>query len=194
MILGLMLVGFLSAFALGPASFNIIRSVLKKRTWPWNSILGFLLGDCFYIVVALLLLQSPLLQQENVKITLTLLTAGILGLYSCKMLLLSPEVTHSQMSQNSEPASFWSSFFLTLGNVHLVLIYAGLFAHWGQQDMSFLLWGVGAYLLTFVISFFGLLALLRFFQTSLKSFLRHIEILAACGFLTFSVYLSLEIL
>ena len=54
-------VGFLSAFALGPASFNIIRNLITKKNWPWPSILGFLLGDLFYIGLALWALQSPVL-------------------------------------------------------------------------------------------------------------------------------------
>ncbi|WP_413944753.1 LysE family transporter [Bdellovibrio sp. HCB-162] len=195
MILWLMLVGFLSAFALGPASFNIIRSLINKRTWPWDSIAGFLLGDIFYITLALLLLQSPLLQLTWLKTLLTGLTVASLVLYSGKILFPSlkdkdQEVKPSQQQQQG----FKSSLLLTLSNFHLVFIYAGLFVNISHSRHFSLFAGVMAYFMAFLVTFFALLWALRSLQSSLKNVLRRIEMVAAFGFLTFSVYLSLEIL
>lgn len=187
MILWMISVGFLSAFALGPASFSIIRSLVSRRTWPWSSIAGFLLGDLIYIVLALVLLQSPWLHQEWLKTLLTGLTALVLSAYSLKVLT------------SKEPATleiphmgFKKSLALTLSNFHLVLIYAGLFVH--LRDAKSLWLGAGVYLGTFTLSFLALLWGLKRLQGPIKKFLRKIEIVAACGFFCFSVYLSMEIL
>lgn len=184
-------VGFLSAFALGPASFSIIRSLVSRRQWPWSSIAGFLVGDLIYIVLAMALLQSPLLHEIWLKNLLTALTAGVLLLYSVKVLTSK---TNPQQSLEVPAQGFSKSLLLTLSNFHLVLIYAGLFVQLAGQKTAALWMGVGVYVLTFVFSFLGLLWGLKQLHGPLKKLLRKIEIVAACGFLGFSIYLSLEIL
>lgn len=193
MIPWLVFVGFLSAFALGPASFNIIRSLISKRSWPWSSIAGFLLGDLLYITLTLLLLQSPVLQHPGLKIFLTGLTVACLVLYSGKILFPSLKDKDQEVVplQNQ---GFKNSFLLTISNFHLVLIYAGLFVNLNHENPVSLLLGVFVYFAAFLVTFLALLWGLRFLQDSLKKALRKIEVIAAFGFLTFSVYLSLEIL
>ncbi len=189
MILWMTSIGCLSAFALGPASFSIIRSLLNRRDWPWASIAGFLVGDIIYISLAVVFLSSPWLQHSGLRFALTMLTAGILSLYSVKVLLSrpTPQLAH-KTSQG-----FIRSLLLTLSNCHLVLIYVGLFMNLTSSQSP--LWlGVLVYLSAFVASFLGLLWVLRHFQGALKTFLRKIEIITACGFLVFSLYLSLETL
>lgn len=190
MILWMITVGFLSAFALGPASFSIIRSLVSRRQWPWSSIAGFLVGDLTYIVLAMALLQSPLFHEVWLKNLLTALTAGVLLLYSVKVLLSKP----NPQSLEVPAQGFSKSLLLTLSNFHLVLIYAGLFVQLTGQKTAALWMGVGVYILTFILSFLGLLWGLKQLHGPLKKFLRKIEIVAACGFLGFSIYLSLEIL
>lgn len=182
-------VGFLSAFALGPASFSIIRSLISRREWPWGSIAGFLLGDVFYILMALLLLQSPLFHEAWLKNILTGLTAVTLLLYSAKVFLSKSNPQNLEFPDQG----FTKSLLLTLSNFHLVFIYAGLFVHLTAQK-NILLIGVSAYLGAFALSFLALLWTLQRLHGPLKFFLRKIEILAACGFLGFSIYISMGIL
>lgn len=193
MIFWLIFVGFLSAFALGPASFNIIRSLITQKTWPWASIAGFLLGDLIYIGLAIALLRSPLLQEPWLKTLLTVLTVFCLVIYSGKILL--PKRASSDLVKEplSNP-SFKQSLLLTLTNFHLVFIYAGLFANLSITANSLLYWGVIAYFTAFILTFLGMLYGLQIFQESLRNLLRRLEVIAACGFLTFSLYISLEIL
>lgn len=191
MILGLMGVGFLSAFAVGPASFNIIRTLIAKRTWPWSSIGGFLLGDLIYILLALLLIQSPLLQELWLKSLLTILTVICLVLYSGKVLLTTKPAENEATVLIQ---GFRKNLLLTLSNFHLLFIYAGLFVGFSGDTSDPLWMGVLVYILTFLLSFFIMLFALLFFQKSLKTTLRKIEVLAAFGFITFSVYLSLGML
>ncbi len=193
MIFWLIFVGFLSAFALGPASFNIIRSLITQKTWPWASIAGFLLGDLIYIGLAIALLRSPLLQEPWLKTLLTVLTVFCLVIYSGKILL--PKRASSDLVKEplSNP-SFKQSLLLTLTNFHLVFIYAGLFANLSITANSLLYWGVIAYFTAFILTFLGMLYGLQIFQKSLRNLLRRFEVIAACGFLTFSLYISLEIL
>lgn len=189
MILWMTSVGCLSAFALGPASFSIIRSLLNRRQWPWASIAGFLVGDVIYIALAVALLHSPWLNLPWLKTGLTALTAAALSLYSVKVLWTRPGLAEEQAASQG----FLRSLMLTLSNFHLVLIYAGLFINLTNSQSP--LWlGVLVYLSAFVASFLGLLWGLRRLQGPLKTFLRKIEVVAACGFLGFSLYLSLEIL
>ncbi|AFY01647.1 hypothetical protein [Bdellovibrio bacteriovorus] len=188
MILWMISVGFLSAFALGPASFSIIRSLVSRRTWPWSSIAGFLLGDVTYILLAMALLKSPLFHQEWLKITLTGMTALVLSAYSLKVLLSKEQPATIEIPHQG----FTKSLALTLSNFHLVLIYAGLFVH--LRDAKSLWLGVLVYLLTFVVSFLALLWGLKRLHGPIKQFLRKIEIVAACGFFCFSIYLSVGIL
>lgn len=193
MIFWLIFVGFLSAFALGPASFNIIRSLITQKTWPWASIAGFLLGDLIYIGLAIALLRSPLLQEPWLKTLLTVLTVFCLVIYSGKILL--PKRASSDLVKEplSNP-SLKQSLLLTLTNFHLVFIYAGLFANLSITANSLLYWGVIAYFTAFILTFLGMLYGLQIFQESLRNLLRRLEVIAACGFLTFSLYISLEIL
>ncbi|MBV2168066.1 MAG: LysE family transporter [Bdellovibrio sp.] len=193
MILGLLLVGGLSAFALGPASFNIIRTLISKRTWPWASIAGFLAGDLVYIGLALILLQSALLQMPWLRISLTSLTVLCLMIYSIRILLPKQKLPETFLESFSSP-SFKKSFLLTLANFHLVFIYAGLFANLGADGKIAIYSGALAYFIGFLLGFFSLLYGLHFFQSSLRTLLRKMEVVAAFGFLTFSIYLSLEIL
>lgn len=188
MILWMLSVGFLSAFALGPASFSIIRSLVSRRTWPWSSIAGFLLGDLTYIALAMALLQSPLFHQDWLKTVLTALTAVVLSAYSLKVLLSKEQPASLEIPH----LGFTKSLALTLSNFHLVLIYAGLFVQ--LRDAKSLWLGVTAYLLAFVFSFLALLWGLKRLHGPIKKFLRKIEIVAACGFFCFSIYLSMEIL
>lgn len=189
MILWMTSVGCLSAFALGPASFSIIRTLLSRRQWPWASIAGFLVGDLVYIALAVALLQSPWLSLPWLKTALTSLTVIALSLYSVKVLWSRPAEEAPQVTSQG----FLRSLLLTLSNFHLVLIYAGLFVNLTTSQNP--LWlGVLVYLSAFIASFLGLLWGLRRLQGPLRSFLRKIEVVAACGFLGFSLYLSLEIL
>ncbi|KHD88772.1 MAG: hypothetical protein OM95_06470 [Bdellovibrio sp. ArHS] len=192
MILWLISIGFISAFALGPASFNIIRSLVAERSWPWKSIAGFLVGDVIYIGLALALLQSPWLQQEWLRILLTILTVICLILYSAKILLSAKAST--SLEGAIRPPSFRKSFLLTMGNFHLVFIYAGLFSNMAAATTSALLIGALSYTLAFLVSFVLLLFVISHFKSHLKQILRHLEVIAACGFLTFSAYLSMGIL
>ncbi|WP_413567989.1 LysE family transporter [Bdellovibrio sp. HCB117] len=195
MILGLILLGFLSAFALGPASFNIIRSLVRDRTWPWRSIAGFLCGDVMYIVLALVLLKSPVLREEWLKAVLTILTVLCLVFYSVKVLFSKDTLNSSSFNEDflMRP-SFKKSFLLTMANFHLVFIYAGLFANIANEKGLTLWMGALAYLVAFFVSFILLLFTIQQFKIQLQGFLRKIEVVAACGFLTFSAYLSLGIL
>ncbi|WP_373997508.1 LysE family transporter [Bdellovibrio bacteriovorus] len=195
MILWLMIIGFLSAFALGPASFNIIRSLVRDRSWPWKSIAGFLLGDIVYIALALMLLKSPLLQEAWLKALLTVLTVLCLVLYSVKILFLQKNTDSSFLKEELliRP-SFKKSFLLTMANFHLVFIYASLFANVANENGLTLWMGAITYLAAFLVSFILLLFTIRQFKNHLQGFLRKIEVVAACGFLTFSAYLSLGIL
>ncbi|WII71017.1 hypothetical protein QJS83_11145 [Bdellovibrio sp. 22V] len=183
--------GFISAFALGPATFNIIRNLIARKAWPWRSIAGFLLGDLIYIAAAVLLLRTSLWQIVWLKALLTSLTVLCLLLYSLKVLFPGKE-QQEQPSTVGAP-SFRRSFFLTLGNFHLVFIYAGLFVNLTENNLTMFA-GVLAYLSAFIVSFFALLWVLRVFHGSLQQILRKIEVVAACGFLTFSIYLSMGIL
>lgn len=194
MILWMSGVGFLSAFALGPAGFNVVRDLLSKKTWPWGAILGFLLGDLLYIGLALGLVQSPLLHSFWLKNILTLLTVFCLIFYSTKVLFFTKEVSGDE--QNNEiQQGFIKSLLLTLANFHLVFIYAGLFLTLQQSSIpGTLTFGVLIYASSFVASFLFLLLGLSGFRVYLKTALRKAEVVAACGFLSFSLYLLLEFL
>ncbi|XGC79327.1 LysE family transporter [Bdellovibrio bacteriovorus] len=191
MILWIAFLGFISAFALGPATFNIIQNLIQKRTWPWKEILGFMLGDIIYLALAISLIHTPLLQESRIKSALTFLTISFLVFYSVKILLKKKETVESALAENY---GFWRSLFITLCNFHLVFIYAGLFAPFASRSGNELLWGAGSYLAAFFLSFLGLLWVLQMAQKHLERFLRKIEIIAAYGFLTFSFLLSLELL
>ncbi|WP_413584426.1 hypothetical protein [Bdellovibrio sp. HCB274] len=188
MILWMTSVGFISAFALGPASFSIIRSLVSLRTWPWSSIAGFLLGDLTYIVLAIFLLQSQILNQLWLRNILTGLTAVMLLGYSLYVLLSSKPREEKAPSQ----LGFGKCLTLTLSNFHLVLIYAGLFVHLNESNSLWL--GAAIYSIAFIAGFLTLLWGLKHLHGPLKKFLRNIEIVAACGFFCFSIYLSMEIL
>lgn len=194
MILWMIFVAFLSAFAVGPASFSIIRSLVSTKRWPWSSIAGFLLGDVIYIGLAIKFLQSPLFHNEWFKNILTGMTALFLLLYSMQVVVKRSEIKNLEI-----PApGFVKSLLLTLSNFHLLLIYAGFFVHFTDPSPTALWLGVSIYVViyvvTFVVSFIALLGGLLLFQTSLKTLLRKIEIMTACCFLSFSIYLFMEIL
>lgn len=191
MTLSMMGIGFLSAFALGPAGFNIIRSLLTKKRWPWPAILGFLAGDLIYILLSVLLIKSPLLHHSWLEKTLTMLTVLALLFYAVKVLFLTDkEPLHGSVTGSSQ--GFRQSLLLTLSNFHLVFIYAGIFL--SLTDQASLGFGIFVYVVSFVAGFMGLLLGLRGFEFYLKNILRKIEIFAACGFLSFSIYLILGIL
>ncbi len=183
------LIGALSALALGPASFNIIRSLIHNNRWPWNSILGFLIADVIYMVLALVLLRSPWLQEHAIRTVLTALTAGTLLIYSLKTF-----VNKSPPTPLNHPKadSFFASLSLTLSNFHLVLIYAGLFSNLKQSQN--LVQSASVYLGFFLGAFLLLLWGLEQYRESLKTALRKIELTAAYGFLGFAAYLSVTIL
>ncbi|WP_413580616.1 hypothetical protein [Bdellovibrio sp. HCB288] len=188
MILAMFVTGILSAFALGPASFSIIRSLVSRRSWPWSSIAGFLLGDLIYILFATALLRSPLLHLQWFKNLLTVLTALALLIFSVHVIFSKSPTSSIQIPD----LGFRMSLALTLSNFHLVFIYAGLFSH--ALETNTLLLGVSIYALTFVASFMALLWSLKRLHGPIKKILRKIEVVAACGFFCFSVYLSMEIL
>lgn len=183
------LIGALSAFALGPASFNIIRNLINSHRWPWKSIFGFLVADVIYMILALALLRTPWLQESAIRTTLTALTAGTLLMYSLKTFFTK---NSRSLVNCSNSDSFLTSLTLTLSNFHLVLIYAGLFSNLKQSQN--LAQSASVYLLFFVGAFLLLLWGLEQFRESLKTALRKIELTAAYGFLGFAAYLSIEIL
>lgn len=183
------IIGALSAFALGPATFNIIRNLINSNRWPWKSIMGFLVADVIYMLLALALLQSPWLKVPFVRTILTALTAITLLLYSLKTFCSNGPANHDDRQTSDR---FLGSLSLTLANFHLVLIYAGLFSN--LENNQDLWWSAGVYLLFFLGAFLFLLWGLEQYQNSLKNVLRKIELTAAYGFLSFSVYLSFAIL
>ncbi|UOF02020.1 LysE family transporter [Bdellovibrio reynosensis] len=191
MILWIAFLGFISAFALGPATFNIIQNLIQKKTWPWKEIFGFMVGDIIYLALALSLINTPLLLGSKIKSVLTLLTVAFLVFYSLKILLKKKAKVETALAESH---GFWRSLFITLCNFHLVFIYAGLFAPFASTSGSELLLGAGSYLAAFFVSFISLLWVLQIAQKHLERFLRKIEIIAAYGFLTFSFILSLELL
>ncbi len=168
MILGLMGLGALSALAVGPASFNIIRILIAEKTWPWPSILGFLTGDFIYIFLAMALLRTPLLQEQWLKSTLTVLTVICLVVYSSRVLFTNSN-NKAQSKNSSEEnflkQSFKESFILTLGNFHLLFIYAGIFISFSQSLMYLSMAVCSLIVATFLLSFFILLRLLRSFSS-----------------------------
>lgn len=186
MILSVILVGLLSSFALGPASFSIIRKMLQEKVFPWAEISGFLMGDVIYIAMSLMLLQSPFLQNSRLKVALTLLTSGTLLAFSLHMLWKRKTASAEVFSQNG----FWGSLILTLGNFHLVLIYTGLFAGLLHGNTWQVIGGASLYTLSFAGGFFLLLAVLKNFQDALQKILRQIEVFVSVGFIFFSVYLT----
>lgn len=188
--IGLLTMGLASSLAVGPASFSIIRNLINHRKWPWRSIAGFLLGDLIYIAVTILFLQTPLVHEAWLRRLLTAMTVAVLLFYSVRVLFLSPKEQSIEVS----PQSFTRSLMLTLANFHLLFIYAGLFMHLSELGWAALWQGISLYLLSFIAGFLGLLWSLKKFHTYLKLILRKIEIIAACGFFGFSIYLSLEIL
>lgn len=191
MILWMIALGLLSALAIGPASFQIIRSLITGRTWPWNSILGFLCGDIIYIFFSVLLLRSPLLEITWVRNILTMITVLVLFTYAVKVLVFQKA---TDLSSPLQYFGFKKSLLLTLSNVHLVLIYTGLFLNITNEHPLHFMWGILIYFLAFVVGFLALLVSLNRIKLSLAKILRPLEVIVACGFLTFSVYLYLEIL
>lgn len=187
MILSLILVGLLSSFALGPASFSIIRKMLQERKFPWAEISGFLMGDVIYIAMSLVLLQSPFMQNSRLKVALTLLTSGTLLAFSLHMLW---KRNHTASAEASSQNGFWGSLLLTLGNFHLVLIYTGLFAGLLHGNLLQVVGGAGLYTLSFAGGFILLLNVLKKFQDTLQRLLRQIEVFVSVGFIFFSFYLS----
>lgn len=191
MILALLLIGFLSAFALGPSSFNIIRDLLSRKRWPWKAILGFLLADLVLISLSLVLLRSPWLQNSLSKTVLTLVTVLSLSFYALQILFKSPSLALE--AEHESKNSFAKSFLLGLCNVHLVLIYAGLFINVAMDgDIPFQ--PALIYFLSFLVSFLSMLWIVRTINAVLAPLLRHLELMAAFGFLLFSAYLSWGIL
>ena len=186
MILSLIAIGLLSAFALGPASFSIIRQLLADKKWPWAEISGFLMGDIIYIAMSLLLLQSPIVQNSKLKVALTLLTSATLILFSMHLLWKRKRANPEASSQKG----FWGSLFLTLGNFHLVLIYTGLFASLLKGNTPQLVFGASLYALSFCGGFILLLNVLKIFQDALHKILRQLEVVVSFGFICFSFYLS----
>lgn len=190
MIAGIILVAILSSFAVGPASFNIIRNLISTERWPWSSIAGFLVGDLAYVGLAIVLLQSPLFRETWLKTFLTTLTAVVLFIYAVRIMTSKEKAVYLEV-----PASgFMKSLFLTLSNFHLILIYAGFFVHFDEPNPGFLFIGVGIYVCAFITGFMLFLWGLQLFRSSLRRFLRKIEFFTACGFLSFSIYLFTEIL
>jgi hypothetical protein len=187
MILSLILVGLLSSFALGPASFSIIRKMLQEKNFPWAEISGFLMGDVIYIAMSLVLLQSPFMQNSRLKVALTLLTSGTLLAFSLHMLWKRKQTASAEASSQN---GFWGSLLLTLGNFHLVLIYTGLFAGLLHGNMLQVVGGAGLYTLSFAGGFILLLNILKNFQDTLQKILRQIEVFVSVGFIFFSFYLS----
>lgn len=190
MILSLILVGLLSSFALGPASFSIIRKMLQERKFPWAEISGFLMGDVIYIAMSLVLLQSPFMQNSRLKVALTLLTSGTLLAFSLHMLWKRQKNTNTASVEASSQNGFWGSLLLTLGNFHLVLIYTGLFAGLLHGNLLQVVGGAGLYTLSFAGGFILLLNVLKNFQETLQKMLRQIEVFVSVGFIFFSFYLS----
>lgn len=194
MMLSLILVGLLSAFALGPASFSIIRKMLQGKTLPWAEISGFLMGDVIYIAMSLVLLQSPLMQNSRLKVALTLLTSGTLLAFSLHMLWKRQNTATGRPKRSGVETSsqngFWGSLLLTLGNFHLVLIYTGLFAGLLHGNLLQVIGGATLYTLSFAGGFILLLIILKNFQATLQKLLRQIEVFVSVGFIFFSFYLS----
>lgn len=194
MMIGMFGAGFISAFALGPASFNIIRNLLREKSWPWSAILGFFSADLVYILVAAALLYSPYLHSSSLTAGLTLLTVGMLWLYSLKVFLAANPVSETSAIPQARHG-FRQSLLLTLSNFHLILLYTGLFLNLSSQESeSQLALGIGCYFFGFVGGFLGLLSALKAFANYLKTALRKVELFAACGFLGFSFYLLSGIL
>jgi hypothetical protein len=187
MMLSLILVGLLSSFALGPASFSIIRKMLQEKNFPWAEISGFLMGDVIYIAMSLVLLQSPFMQNSKLKVALTLLTSGTLLAFSLHMLWKRKQNASVEASSQN---GFWGSLLLTLGNFHLVLIYTGLFAGLLHGNILQVVGGASLYTLSFAGGFILLLNILKNFQDALQKILRQIEVFVSVGFIFFSFYLS----
>lgn len=192
MISSLIFTGFLSAFAIGPASFNIIRNLITRKSWPWQSIAGFITGDLIYMSLALFSLKFSVVQAPLARIILTLLTITSLVIYSCRILIFQRSAPQLEALPDAGQ-SYKNSLLLTLSNFHLLLIYAGIFINLFPKSASPFL-GVAVYFCTFLLTFLGLLTGLQIFQNSLKQNLRKIEVVAAYGFLSFSFYLSMELL
>ena len=190
MIFSLILVGLLSSFALGPASFSIIRKMLQERKFPWAEISGFLMGDVIYIAMSLVLLQSPFMQNSRLKVALTLLTSGTLLAFSLHMLWKRQKNPNTASVEASSQNGFWGSLLLTLGNFHLVLIYTGLFAGLLHGNLLQVVAGATLYTLSFAGGFILLLNVLKNFQETLQKMLRQIEVFVSVGFIFFSFYLS----
>jgi hypothetical protein len=187
MMLSLILVGLLSSFALGPASFSIIRKMLQEKNFPWAEISGFLMGDVIYIAMSLVLLQSPFMQNSKLKVALTLLTSGTLLAFSLHMLWKRKQNASVEASSQN---GFWGSLLLTLGNFHLVLIYTGLFAGLLHGNLLQVVGGASLYTLSFAGGFILLLNILKNFQDALQKILRQVEVFVSVGFIFFSFYLS----
>ena len=150
MILEIIAMGFLSAFALGPASFNIIRLLVTKKKFPWSAILGFLLADLIFILLALYLLRTSFFNEPLVRFVLTLFTAFALTTYALKILLKpeSPELPDFHLNPG-----FRQSFLLSLSNIQLLLIYAGLFSSWSLSLPQIPYSGALFYFLSFYFCF-----------------------------------------
>lgn len=190
MIPGIILLGLLSAFAVGPASFSIIQSLIQSKTWPWKAIAGFLLGDIIYISLALSLLKTPLLDNQVIRIVLTLLTVVFLVTYAVRILFAKKQIEETFSTTHG----FWKSLIITLSNFHLIFLYAGIFAPFTHQSAMKLALVVSAYLFAFIASFLTLLWTIQQLRNGLQTFLRKIQVIAAYGFITCSIFLSLELL
>lgn len=162
--------GMILQLAIGPVSMYVFQTVIKYGAVKGlESVLGVVLADILFILLAILGIGSIINKSETRKTLLTVIGSSIMLFFGLSMVLgifginLLPSLTlNTNFEQNN---LFLMSFLLTCSNPLTILFWAGVFsAKVGNENLTrsdIYFFGFGAALSTF--TFLSLIAIIAAF-------------------------------
>jgi threonine/homoserine/homoserine lactone efflux protein len=178
--------GFSSAFFLGPVSFQLIKSLVIKKTIPWSGLVGLIIADVLHltiVVMSIFYMPVPLGVLDTWLLIPTILILGYMGF---KIILREYSLNESL----EENLSFKVSFISTILNAHILLFYFGLFISQKSKGLAAMMSSVSIYFIFFILGISFLMASTYWLRERLSSCFRGISIVLGGSFVLFAMYLS----
>ena len=181
----LALIGFFSAFIVGPATSKLAAYSIRTSQIPWRGFSGLLLADLIYLSTAVLLVTKTAHLPSQILLILSVISSVLFIGYGFS-LILSKKLSQDRNPQ-SDKNSFKDTFKISMSNMNLIAIYTGLLLQAKSQSNT----GPQLAALIYMISFFFgcacLFMLAESFQNQIKKYIRPIEVLTGLFFISTSI-------
>lgn len=156
-------IGILVSAPMGPVGMLCIQRTLSKGRWHgFVTGLGATLSDMLYAIITCLGMGIVVGFIEANQAPLQLAGSVVLGLFGYYTYRANPVKGLQKRKENkiSYTQDFVSSFFLTLSNILIILLFVGLFARFGfvlpDHSAWMMLGGVGCIALGAICWWFGI--------------------------------------